>query len=790
MIHVKRGKRPKSLLSDRTDPEFMRAESYFRRPTSSRRQSRFVFDPEYWVQADVLDALDHMFHRKCAFCESPVPREPHRSIHHMRPRSNTRDPFQDRVDPDRYWWLAYEWENLYSICDICSKHKGDQFPVAAPTRADFPMKGAALLAERPLLLDPCVDDPAGFLHFREDGRVYSLDGNDPSSSRGEATIFVFGLNREDLIHARERLGQNLRPLISELFGGSVRAKGRTERLQALFDETLPYEAYRRSLIMTEAWKHGASAVGIVRSFLTLLGRDEIWPLRYAEFHEALADKPARKRRVRVPFVLKNSFVTEVTLINFRSIGELTLTVDHAAKAQEQVQAGEEPTASIAATATSEREWTVLVGENGTGKSSVLQAICLALAGEKEAKRFFDPESTLRRAPAGELQAERGSLTVKLTGETIRLTFDRIGFRFESGGGGSGTFLRAYGSTRLLPRPKSRSTPERRPVRVDNLFDPFTPLHHADRWIARLWKVVQDTGVKAAEAEAGLSASRQGSPPLKTAAARKRYGLRQARHDEAVKRFDAVGRALKDLLRLPESSRIECRDGGNVVLKQGEVELPIRQLSDGYQTVIALAVDIMAGIPTREADFKNTPGIVLLDELGTHLHPRWRMEIVASLRRAFSGMQFIATTHEPLCLRGLRKGEIVVMHSEEGNVTATTDLPSPEGLRVDQLLTSPIFGLHTTIDPELDGKFQRYYELLAKPELADGEPDERDRLRAELRNYSFLGYTRRDQLVLDVIDRFLAEKRKEKAPVTELPQSVRDEVLSIWNNVGRITGVEV
>ena len=74
------------------------------------------------------------------------------------------------------------------------------------------------------------------------------------------------------------------------------------------------------------------------------------------------------------------------------------------------------------------------------------------------------------------------------------------------------------------------------------------------------------------------------------------------------------------------------------------------------------------------------GIVLLDEIDAHLHPRWKMRIVESLRATFSGMQFIVTTHEPLCLRGIKEQEVVVLRREGDDVRYIDDLPSPSDLR--------------------------------------------------------------------------------------------------------------
>jgi hypothetical protein len=105
---------------------------------------------------------------------------------------------------------------------------------------------------------------------------------------------------------------------------------------------------------------------------------------------------------------------------------------------------------------------------------------------------------------------------------------------------------------------------------------------------------------------------------------------------------------------------------------------------------------------------------LIDEIGSHLHPRWQMRVIQGLRQTFPRVQFIVTTHYPLCLRGLFNRELVVLQRTPHNkvLAVDRDLPPIEGMRVDQLLTSEYFGLNSTIDPDLESQFSEYYQLLA------------------------------------------------------------------------------
>ncbi len=111
--------------------------------------------------------------------------------------------------------------------------------------------------------------------------------------------------------------------------------------------------------------------------------------------------------------------------------------------------------------------------------------------------------------------------------------------------------------------------------------------------------------------------------------------------------------------------------------------------------------------------QEAPGVALLDEIGTKLHPNWRRRVIEDLRRAFPRMQFLATTHEPPCLGGLTRNEVVILHRRGGDVViASGDDRDPRTMRVDKLLTSPFFGLDSSIEPRIVRKFQRFYKLRA------------------------------------------------------------------------------
>jgi hypothetical protein len=139
-----------------------------------------------------------------------------------------------------------------------------------------------------------------------------------------------------------------------------------------------------------------------------------------------------------------------------------------------------------------------------------------------------------------------------------------------------------------------------------------------------------------------------------------------------------------------------------------------QLSDGYQSTMSLAGDLVSRLSRAFPETSNLleqEGIVLIDEVDIHLHPTWQRKILAQLRQTFPKIQFIVTTHSPLVAASAREGELFVLREEQNRVVVEP-VSSVQGWRADQILTSSLFDLDTTRDPETEQQLARYDELLA------------------------------------------------------------------------------
>jgi len=95
---------------------------------------------------------------------------------------------------------------------------------------------------------------------------------------------------------------------------------------------------------------------------------------------------------------------------------------------------------------------------------------------------------------------------------------------------------------------------------------------------------------------------------------------------------------------------------------------VGQMSDGYRNIIGIISDIAYRIcilnPNLKNNIEQTPGIVLIDEIDLHLHPKWQRKIVSILKNIFPKVQFIATSHSPFIIQSMEQNEIIRMDNKE------------------------------------------------------------------------------------------------------------------------------
>lgn len=162
----------------------------------------------YW--GETKEVLHQYQNGKCCFCERRRDAKAEADVEHFRPRLKV----TENPGHSGYWWLAYKWSNLLFSCKLCnSGHKKNRFPMV---RNDETCRAATkdhdLSFERPVLINPSLEDPADFIEYdwgSDPSKIFPI-GRDPDG-RGMQTINILGLaTREELHKGRADLLRTLR----------------------------------------------------------------------------------------------------------------------------------------------------------------------------------------------------------------------------------------------------------------------------------------------------------------------------------------------------------------------------------------------------------------------------------------------------------------------------------------------------------------------------------------------------------------------------------------------------
>ncbi|MDX2278388.1 MAG: AAA family ATPase [Saprospiraceae bacterium] len=373
-------------------------------------------------------------------------------------------------------------------------------------------------------------------------------------------------------------------------------------------------------------------------------------------------------------------------------------------------------------------WITLLGENGTGKSTVLQAIALMLAGPEGAAQLLKPVGWLKDGTkpgkmtirlhqghndpgkyAGEKKERRVfQYTFYVTGEQKQsinkqvftepvITADsnsrtipwlRENVLFPKG---KGWFGAGYGAFRRLTRKSRIIVPTlQQPLRYTNFSSQFNEDESLEAF--ETWLVYLD------------------------------YRISKSDDELAKKQMDWGIKAINQLL--PEGNSFDSIDSnGRIWFKTGESKAITISLSDGFRSVMALAGDLVWRMIESFPESQNPlleEGVVLIDELDIHLHPTWQRQIAGLLRQTFPKVQFIMATHSPLVAAGAGENAVSYrFYKKDGNVEVQ-QIKNIYAMSVDKILQSDAFGLVSAFSPETQSKIDEYYALKKKTKLTKTE----------------------------------------------------------------------
>lgn len=702
--------RPAVLESERFRAARQELADYFADGGRIQRQRRAPHDPGLTNHPEIKDALTRGFGQVCAYCESDMSSFDFFDVEHHRPKSGAADQ-KGKTDHLYYGWLVYEWDNLYPICRTCNAAKKNKYYVLGSRGAIGASVRELREQEQALLLDPCHDDVAAHLTFDLTGQALG------KTNHGDATIEILALNRDHLIQQRRKqLELVLRmsfefSLLAHVATGSSAGWGASV-LAHPRGQSMPHAGATTLAILEWASENGMPQLQGLDDFVTRWGRwssaeqerllsalTESLPAASAVPTFAAEVPPtvgySRSRTLRLHEIeAAERPVSNVHIRNFKALASIDLALPTSIENSDLAPC------------------MLILGENATGKSSVLEAVALALVGTHETAELdkliaadtIRPEEFVHRPDTADWDVvAKAPLSVAvhfldiappatITGEADHNTF--AGTEYPS------KILLGYGPRRYFPNHLNRRF--RAPAhRIRSLFDPMATIANPIGWLRDL-------------------------------------------KERDPNKFDAAARALRIVLMLKNDALIDT-DDGRIMIETAQGRTPLEKLSVGYKSVIAMAIDIIRELFTYYDNLENAYAVVLVDEIETHLHPRWKLRIVGLLRQAFPKVQFILTTHDPLCLRGMFQNEVFVLRRNETDnaVETLTELPNVRGMRAEQILTSEFFGLGST-DPVTDAKVERYQYLTTRPRLTPEEQDERMQLAMEIEERMMVGNTLEQQ----------------------------------------------
>lgn len=738
MQYVDRGTEPPPKILTGSVAKMLRGNLlHFMEDSADRRSQRSPPSGSLdFRQGGMQEALNRLFKGRCAFCESIS----ETNAWQFRATGEAQPYAKSEYAHLYYCWLELAWQNFYPICLSCTPKERGYFPVIG-SRGDIPdldsfrryarndnglwPPASYPPRESPLLIDPCQDrNIYKYISIGMDGMIRS------GTKRGVATIEHFNLNAEKLIDARRKKHSDSLLSISRFLqhNGGDRLP---DHLFQFDDQEYGGTWYilLRRLASAMAQRSGSKpelSLAKIGEFIRkqCSARNGFQLFSNSERDLEREDLSQSRIRPRVPPQRPSQArLVGIEIENFKSLEYLELAM---------------PIATDNTRKQASAPALLVLGENGAGKSSILEAIALALAPTAAHKKLGIKEGDLILSPD-----HFGDLNIPPRIEAkVKVTF--------SDGEGDLYRMLHIGARQINTSAKEREA--RVPVFAYGAFRKYGTSYSRTNAISHIQNLFNSKDLANPEKWL-LSLS-----------------------DD---RFAMAARALRNVFSVDGDFEVISKDSIEdrcflITAVDGEQKpasrIPLRMASSGFRSVLAMMCDIMRGLMSKSiySDFESLStarGVVLIDEIEAHLHPRWKMSIIRAIRQTLPGMTFIFTTHDPLCIRGMGDGEVAVIRRtrlEQGTtkgglrtaVEILNDLPSASMYGIEQLLTSDLFQLNSTDDPEIDKHMDDLARLLGSSELNSAELHAVERFKREISSAMPVGTSEAQRVVQEAVAEYL------------------------------------
>jgi hypothetical protein len=243
---------------------------------------------------------------------------------------------------------------------------------------------------------------------------------------------------------------------------------------------------------------------------------------------------------------------------------------------------------------------------------------------------------------------------------------------------------------------------------------------------------------------------------------------------------------------PESTQLDS--GGLKITKKWAEDVYLGSLPDGYTATITFILDLLGWASLRR--IKGQPldlsGIIIIDEIESHLHPSWQKYFIQLLHRAFPKIQFIASTHSALIAIGTanlpeadKVCSLLTLLSDGDHVVERDRILPPYSQRADQVLTSILFGLDSSSSDNAQQRIELYSQLLSKPSLSDAENKKVNELRASLDVELGSAETELQQLVETAVHESIGKLATKAVEAKSIPKpaidlEIKRQLKALWD----------
>ena len=387
-------------------------------------------------------------------------------------------------------------------------------------------------------------------------------------------------------------------------------------------------------------------------------------------------------------------------------------------------------------------WTVFVGGNASGKSTLLKALALSLIGPDVGRQlivspsgWIAPGETKAEATT-RIKSDQSHDAFKTAGQSPGVTFDAgVRWSIQAEGTKKENWDSITPEFRSIDKRNASGTRILTPTR-----GPWNP--NAAGWFSAGYGPMRRLSGGSGESirlSVGTGAmSRFVTLFREDAALNESEAWLRLNHSRQIESKNtglasllAGVRGLLDDGLLPHGMKISRITVDHVYLKDGRgIELPMRDISDGCRSVYATVLDLVRGMAevygTTDLFGKNElghpvvtkPGVVLIDEIEAHLHPTWQQDIPEWLKAHFPKVQFIVSTHSPLVAQAADPSGIFVLPSQDdtGRVPRRLDEHEFEQIklrRAEKTLLGAAFGLKSARSKWANDRIEAWKLLNAK-----------------------------------------------------------------------------